>query len=401
MITSGRKVLAVIPLPYSETGRFWERDMGLLVSGLRDHGIDARLVAFGQPHTPDPKRPLILGSLGDIENPAWWKDQTPWGAVLNTWSAPRYDRIRQAALAATPRVLEKLDTDGVRAPWIWPGYYWRATLGGYWDSPVKTKRLFAPLLTLLRMGTTTILPALLDKKMARTMGQLPVVAAESPIATARMQRFLRRFGQKKTQVVTIPHPSAAAPAIPMNETKRGNTVISVGRWHTYQKNFPLLLSVLERFLTLRPGWNAEIVGELPKSKHSTESRVPETLRGRIRFHGLIPHHEISPVYQRSKIFLMTSRFESYNIAAAEALCCGCSVVGPSDIASVPFFVSSASGTSACRPSAPHLLDALCAEADAWKLDQRNPNTISQKWLAAVGIQAVSKLVIDTLEDIGP
>lgn len=399
MITSGRKVLAVIPLPYSESGRFWERDMGLLVSGLRNHDIDARLVAFGQPQAQDPKRPLILGSLGDMENPAWWKHQAPWGAVLNTWSAPRYDRIRQAALAATPRVLEKLDTDGVRSPRIWPSYYWRATLGSYLDSPVKTKRLFAPVLTLLRMGATAIFPALLDEKMARAMGRLPVVAAESPIATARMQRFLRRFGHHKTQVVTIPHPSAAAPAIPINETKRSNTVISVGRWHTYQKNFPLLLSVLERFLALRPGWNAKIVGELPKSTQSPEPRVPETLRGRIHFHGLIPHHEMSPVYQCSKIFLMTSRFESYNIAAAEALCCGCSVVGPGDIASVPFFVSSSSGTSACRQSPSHLLDALCAEANAWETGWRDPDAISQKWLAIVGVQAVSKLVINMLEHI--
>lgn len=401
MITSGRKVMAVIPLPYSETGRFWERDMGLLVSGLRTLDIDARLVAFGQPHAQDPERPLLLGNLGDMENPAWWKHQAPWGAVLNTWSAPRYDRIRQAALAATPRVLEKLDTDGVRSPWIWPGYYWHATLGSYWDSPVVAKRLFAPLLALLRMVTTAFLPALLDGQMARTMGRLPVVAAESPIATARMQRFLRKFGNQTTRVVTIPHPAAAASPVPNAETKRGDTIVSVGRWQTYQKNFPLLVSVLQRFLALRPDWKAEIVGELPKSMPSPECRIPESLRGRIRFHGLIPHHEMSSVYQRSKIFLMTSRFESYNIAAAEALCCGCSVVGPGDIASVPFFVSSASGTSACRQSAPHLLDALCAEADAWKLGQRDPDIISQKWLAAVGVQAVSKRVIDTLEGIGP
>jgi hypothetical protein len=124
-------------------------------------------------------------------------------------------------------------------------------------------------------------------------------------------------------------------------------------------------------------------------------------RERLLFHGRIPHRDISGLYQKSKIFFMPSRFESFNIAAAEALCCGCSVVGANDVASVPFFASQASGTGACRLTKAHLLDALSAEMEARSTGQRDPEKISSIWRSIVGTTAVSRLILRELENIGP
>jgi hypothetical protein len=114
---------------------------------------------------------------------------------------------------------------------------------------------------------------------------------------------------------------------------------------------------------------------------------------------LKPHREVGAICQRSKIFLMTSRTESFNIAAAEALCCGCSVVGPVEIASVPFFAGEASGTVACRQRRSHFLDALGAEVQAWEAGMRNPGRIAQTWLAAVGSAAVAKKTLECLASL--
>jgi len=48
----------------------------------------------------------------------------------------------------------------------------------------------------------------------------------------------------------------------------------------------------------------------------------------------MPHEHILKAYQTSKICLFTSRYESGPIAAEEALCLGCTVVGPPDVPSV-------------------------------------------------------------------
>ena len=103
--------------------------------------------------------------------------------------------------------------------------------------------------------------------------------------------------------------------------------------------------------------------------------------------------------RNSKIFLMSSRHESFGIAAAEALCAGCSVVGPPHIPSVPWFCGSDSGTVATTYSKTGLGDALEAEASAWETGMRDPLKISANWHSRVGAEAVARQLVSLLETI--
>ncbi|MEI6377860.1 MAG: glycosyltransferase, partial [bacterium] len=315
--------LTAIPLVYHDDDHFWGRDMGLLAKGMRENGVDARVVAIGERKKYASDLPLILGSLKDLENPQWWRDLDPKGVVLNTWSAPRYDAIRRAVLEATPRVIEKLDTGGVRSPRVWIGNYLLQTYGGYVDSKNPIKRVMAPISAPVRTWATRYLPALLDKRMAASMSLMPLLAAESPIAVARIQRYLRYYHDEIPEVVCIPHPVADDYMNWDDGPPKENRIVSVGRWDSFQKNFPLLVKVLTEFLQIHPDWSADIVGTLPQNWQSVITQSDKFPR--IRFLGRLEHREISTVYQRAKIFLISSRYESFNIAAAEALCCGCSV----------------------------------------------------------------------------
>ena len=49
IFTESRRWFCAIPMKYSETGRFWERDAGLVCQGLRMLGMDSRFVALGEP----------------------------------------------------------------------------------------------------------------------------------------------------------------------------------------------------------------------------------------------------------------------------------------------------------------------------------------------------------------
>lgn len=84
-------------------------------------------------------------------------------------------------------------------------------------------------------------------------------------------------------------------------------------------------------------------------------------------------------YQESLIMFVGSRYETLNLAAVEALACGCSLAGPAAIASINYLSSASSGTVVPGRSAAELTDALCAEIDAWEHGERNPAQISQHW----------------------
>ena len=130
------RIFAVIPLVYGDNLGFWDRDVGLLVRTLRSLQYDAWLVALGDPaQVGNPDLPVIRATLDQLGAPAWWQKQKPDGVVLNTWSAPRYDAIRNAALTATPRVVERLDTDGARSARLFPKPLFYQLWGTYADKP--------------------------------------------------------------------------------------------------------------------------------------------------------------------------------------------------------------------------------------------------------------------------
>jgi hypothetical protein len=392
------KILAAIPLTYWEGGEFWSRDLGLVVLALRAAGHDAHFVALGQEDHATDDRPVKLISRKTMGDPDWWRAQMADGIILNTWSATRYEDIRTAALSARCPVIEKMDTDGIRSPRTW---FWRYVVENWSadrDSSSAAKRFLAWPLAFSRAVLLRIFPGLLDLKLAMTMSKMPVLAVETPVAVERIRRFVREMGQPTPRIDCIPHPveelfqSSA-------EVARTNKVIAVGRWTAHVKNFPLLLRVLNGFLSMNENWTADVVGGLPHDLEKQLSFISPETRARIHFAGLLDHQALAARYQSSRIFVMSSRYESFNIAAAEALCCGCSVVGPVEIPSIQFFTGRASGTPACRNSEIHLLDALCAEAEAWRRDWRDPEQISADWLKIVGAKAIVDQIVCTIESV--
>jgi glycosyltransferase involved in cell wall biosynthesis len=243
------------------------------------------------------------------------------------------------------------------------------------------------------------LPGLLDKLMTSSLAAIPAVTAESPIATERMRRFQKMFGFSGSNIYCSPFPVALGPLDNLSLDKKQNRVISVGRWEAHQKNFPLLLRVLNDFLAVHPDWDAVLPGSRHPEEEKLLQRCCSQTRSRIRVTGPLPNQKIQRQMAESKIFLMASRHESFGIAAAEALCLGCSVVGPSHIPSIPWFCGSDSGTVAATYSKNGLVDALAAEAEAWKNIQRDGKNIAKIWHGRVSSNAVCRQMLHHLESI--
>jgi glycosyltransferase involved in cell wall biosynthesis len=361
-------------------------------------GYDAWLVANGKQGEPPSKHPVIIASTEQLFDPSWWKAQKPDGIILNTWSAPRYDALRAAAMETTPHVVEVLDTDGIRSPSISFWDYFAGCHGRYREigSP-KYRQIFSPLIALARAFVIRSFPFLLDEPMAKTMKRVPRLAAQSPLAAARIARFMRTFVANSPPVHFVPHPVNDEYMRYSETILRENKICSVAGWHRYQKDFPLFIRSLILFLASQPKWRAEIIGQLPAGFDPTRIAAPRDVCDRITFRGHLEHEMIAGVNQSSKIFLVTSRYESFHIGAAEALCCGCSVVGPANIASMPFFISANSGTISHRRKAEHFADALNAEVIAWERGWRDPVQISKTWRERVGTGVVAEQLVQLLK----
>jgi glycosyltransferase involved in cell wall biosynthesis len=395
-----RRVLAVLPIPYTDGGGFWNRDVGLAMRKMHDAGHDAWLVAVKIPGEDNgTPYPVILGTWEELADPAWWRSQAPDAVLLNTWSAPRHEGIRRAVLALGVPVIEKLDTDGVKSPRIWLGSYTVSHLVGYAYGDSFLHKLGVWIKALARTVVVYSFPALLDARMVKGMSTVPVFAAESPLATARVKRFLRLFhASPMPEVVTIPHPVNTEKLSWRPGDRKENVIVAVGRWGEAVKGWPLLLEMARRFLPLYPDWKIVVIGAKPLLSARDEQDLA-AWQGRLHLVGHLDHAELSGWYRRAKIYLLPSVCETFNIAAAEALCCGCSVVGPAQIASMAAFTGHASGTSSFRRTPDHMTDALIAEIDEWQTGHRDPDAIARASLKAWSVETVCAAYLDTFRKI--
>jgi glycosyltransferase involved in cell wall biosynthesis len=372
------RILALLPLIYGDSFGFWNRDMGLVVRTLRAMGYDAWLVALYHPEqTPGPDKPVIRATVQELGDPAWWQKQGPDAMILNTWAAPRHEAMRTAALSLGKPLVEKLDTDGIKSPKLGLFLFFIHEVFRYKYSDSWYVKAATVIRAIVRTSVIYLFPALMDRRMIDGMSRVQVFAAETPLAVARVKRFLRLYqALPLPRVVTIAHPVNTTEMRLLPGDCKENVVVAVGRWNDAQKDWPLLFAIARRFLSIRPDWKIVVIGRLPCLSEK-DRRELVSLENRLILSGPLEHQQLSDWNRKAKIYLMTSYYESFNIAAAEALCCGCSVVGPSQIASSSYFASRESGTPSYQRSPDHMTDALIAEVDEWGTGQRDPAKISQ------------------------
>jgi glycosyltransferase involved in cell wall biosynthesis len=266
--------------------------------------------------------PVLWVSSSDVRNPCWWKVHRPDLVILGLWTRPKYDPIRRAALFATPHVIERADSDGMRTASCGLLIYAKRRFDYFRDRTYRWPSLLSIPASIFYSFASILATPWIEARLAHTLKLLPAVTVETPHATALWKSLARHLGSNPEKIHHVPHPIQTdifklAPAI-----QKKNQIISVGRWESYQKNLPLLLKTLRAFLDKNPSWSSLIIGSgLPsKSPHPRITLLAPTLPAQLACH-----------MQESKIFFFSSRYESYGLASVEASACGCTVVGPSKI----------------------------------------------------------------------
>ena len=234
-----------------------------------------------------------------------------------------------------------------------------------------------------------------NKKLIRYLSYGDFVSIESPLALETLRMLYRSYNREDlvARSFFIPAPVTSDCKYDSSMVKN-NCIISIGRWESFQKNTPLLVSVLGKILDSHKEYHADIIGSGEKRLGRLLRSIPFSVRSRIHVRGNIPHSNLASHYQHAKICFMPSRFESSCLVAEEALCCGCSLVGPERVRAFNYYILRKSGTVGTSYNTKGLQEALEDEINAWGNGKRNPEEIAFSWQKEFHAENVSRKILE-------
>ena len=327
----------------------------------------------------DDESDLIRTDYSNLESVSWWKSHGLDGLVLYAWGAPRYRKIARAARDAGVFLVLNQDNGGLVSPLAGP-MSWLAeqrNLGGCEQGAGGWLRFFG----LVARGMTVGL-ALIDPLRAQHLKFGNVIACVSPRAAEYYRRLCRIYGGGRLagRVMVLPH--GVATGFKWTGRTKKRQIVCVGRWEdTAQKRPGLLSAVVGKLLESDEGVTVIIAGKLDQSLDSWYAKLEGGIRDRVKVLGRVGRNELSGLMDESEVFYSPSAFESFGIAAAEALCCGCSVVAARSVsmASFAWFTGESSGQLAQLDDAEGHVAALTAELGEWANGRRDAARISAIW----------------------
>lgn len=151
-----------------------------------------------------------------------------------------------------------------------------------------------------------------------------LVSVESEAVKKRIQTYSSK------EIIVINDGVSDYDCIPIHNNKnRENTFLTVARLGTRQKATDILLEAFAKSAD-QHDWNLKLVGTVDDTFKPYISNFFEKhpeLVNRVNFVGEIKDRaRLYDEYCKSKVFVLTSRWESYGISCAEALSCGCRLI---------------------------------------------------------------------------
>jgi GalNAc-alpha-(1->4)-GalNAc-alpha-(1->3)-diNAcBac-PP-undecaprenol alpha-1,4-N-acetyl-D-galactosaminyltransferase len=138
--------------------------------------------------------------------------------------------------------------------------------------------------------------------------------------------------QKRIEVIPNPVQSVIEHASPEQKNTKGRfRLLSVGRL-SYQKNYQCLIEAFIKIAPRVPDWDLEIIGEGEDRQNLSTMIQDSGLQERILLPGTL--NNLIKKYSGSHLFCLSSRWEGFPNALAEALSHGLPAVGFADCAGV-------------------------------------------------------------------
>lgn len=380
------------PVAFGGGPDFFARDSGLLCRAFQSLGLESRAVMPGE-RQPGDEPDLIRVDFHQLESAAWWKDQRLDGVVLYAWGRPKFRKVAKAIHEAGIFLVLNQDSGGLvsplNGPIKWLKAQWVLAGGG------RDLRAVSCFLKLALRGFSVGL-CLTDPLRASHLRQGDVIACVSPLAARHYRRLCRIYGGKALaeRVTVIPH--AVEPHFRYSGAEKRRQIACVGRWHDeVQKRPQLLMACVDSLLRADSGLEVAIAGRSTPELEAWQAGLSPDQRERVRLLGNIDRAALARLLEESQVFYSPSAFESFGVAAGEALCSGCSVVAERSLSMAAFewFVSANSGTLAESGDVIAHVRAVQTELEAWANGARVPMEIARYWGARLHAPQVAEKIL--------
>jgi glycosyltransferase involved in cell wall biosynthesis len=373
------------------------KDPGLIARALADAGYEVTVYCResrnGEEKAKAKAAPAALPftirliSRAEFNSGDFWRAENNETVIIYSWLSLRYSRLIRLLKANGSKVILKLDSDGRL---IYPA------IPTYLRARAWKRTLISFFVYLIRLAQWYIFPRTVSWRRIKQIELSDALIIESPRAAYNLQESLA-FWKKEglsSKIWTIANPVLDLDNLGNNfhpsrqdERKKSATIISVGRWTDRRKNGRGLAEAL-MLLTGHSTWNIILIGQgSVRLKDKIHKKNPNL---EISALENVPHQEICRYLNRAKIFLASSLSDSFNLAAAEALCCGCSLAG-TPIESFYFFTADNQyGSIAADFSGPRLAEALEKEIKKWENDIYSSEDTAKYWQHKLSTAAIGE-----------
>jgi hypothetical protein len=376
------------------------KDPGQIPLGLMETGINTGVITIPKEDLADysPKFHLTQGTLTEFYNEEFWLKNDSDVIIAYPLQGPFYSPLIEKMKLGGKKVLLKFDSDGriayplqrhqIRIP-----LQERLTVRNlisdvWWHLPFKSlkRRKHS------KVATETI------RQIELSDGAI----IESPDAFSNLNFFLAAWGRsdliKKTHF--IPNPVTSEFVEGKVGTKE-NIVVSHGRWDDFRvKNTAVMAETIMEFLGNRLDYRAVIFGSGIEKVKGIIADAPQDIKDRIEISGYIEHEKVKGILSNAKILFIPSRWESFSIAAAEAPCTGCSIVGTPAEALRYLSMQGFSGTITSTLDKKAILAALLQDAIKWDNGEYEPEKIAAFWRAKLDRRIIAKGIENLASGIG-
>lgn len=190
--------------------------------------------------------------------------------------------------------------------------------------------------------------------------------------------------------------------VDFDDTEKENTILTVGRIGTNQKQNHVLMAAFARVAKFIPNWNLRLVGGVEESFNPFIQRFfkerPD-LRKRVSFAGFIKDKaKLMEEYKRAKIFCLTSTVEGCPNAAAEALWAGDYVITSSIDAAPDITANNLCGrifSVGDIDGLAHILQNACRDENLLRYGAKAAKEYAQREFAA------NKVIADLFKELAP
>lgn len=370
------------------------KDTGQLVSGFIKLGNECEIIGISGMVTDkgESRYPVRYITHADAESTAFWGGSKYDLVICYTWLRKKYLPMLSAIRKAGKKLVIKPDNDG----------RYNYPVNPRWGQDVVSFFSFSYFRIILRQIYRRMFVNSYLIALVKHIEFADVVIIESPGAYANIATILVYAGKHNLIAKLFPiqnpvHYSAITSEIPLKR----KLVVAVGEWtrivgEGFQKNTDCMIEVVTEFLRIEPEYEVAIIGDMGGREERFE-KLDISQKKRLILCGNTARQDMLKFLGLAQVFFMPSMAEGFSIAASEAVCLGCSIVGTPLECLVYLARGGVGGTISYdfKPNA--VLGALLVDVNRWKRKSYDVSEISLYWRARLAPEIISRHILNAFE----